>query len=351
MLQTAAPSEGITPDIPDPFGKRDVCKAGTVFEDGSPDENTGNFGTVDTNEGGGTVTTNAGTVMINMKDGTIETNGGIVTTNSEGALISENSGEVKTNEGEITKNTGKVGTNKGMIDNYEGGTVETNEGEGEVYNYGGTVSSNQGTEYFSVSITVNNGSVSYDNGITDHNESKWFGNSNGGAAATVTITPNQGFKIDKISLPEGVDAAKNKDGSWTITVNSLTDAFILSMDSKPIPKPKPQPRDSRGSEETEEEISINVSLVSDFERFNLALAERIRRAPANGTVTADAGTFTGLTGVVFAALAERPDVTAEIRYADQGGSHLLTIPAGFDVTGLLKGSWFVSFADLAAMLK
>ena len=34
MLQTAAPPEDITPELPDPFSKRDVCKAGTSFKYG-----------------------------------------------------------------------------------------------------------------------------------------------------------------------------------------------------------------------------------------------------------------------------------------------------------------------------
>ena len=53
MLQTAAPPEGITANIPDPFGKRDVCKTGTIFKygeaepgDASRDDSTHKVGAI-----------------------------------------------------------------------------------------------------------------------------------------------------------------------------------------------------------------------------------------------------------------------------------------------------------------
>ncbi len=77
------------------------------------------------------------------------------------------------------------------------------------------------------------------------------------------------------------------------------------------------------------------------------MAKQIRQAPENGTVEMDAGSFDGLTRVVFKALGERPDVTLKL----QTKEGLITIPAGAGLLEKIGKKNTVSFAELKDMLK
>ena len=77
------------------------------------------------------------------------------------------------------------------------------------------------------------------------------------------------------------------------------------------------------------------------------MAKQIRQAPENGTVEMDAGSFDGLTRVVFKALGERPDVTLKL----QTKEGMITIPAGAGLLEKIGGKNTVSFAELKDMLK
>ena len=123
----------------------------------------------------------------------------------------------------------------GVVLNYENGTVETN--NGEVYNYGGTVTTNVGTEFFSMKI-VNESTVTtqYGNGFTQKNDDYWLGtNGTTKTTGTVVITPKDGYEIKDIQ-PSGnlKEATKNADGSWTLIFESGTNtAFNVDTAKKP----------------------------------------------------------------------------------------------------------------------
>ena len=68
---------------------------------------------------------------------------------------------------------------------------------------------------------------------------------------------------------------------------------------------------------------------SAFDSFCNELVWKIRNAPQNGTVEADAGDFPGLMQKVFTALNDRPDVSLKLKTRDGK----ITIPAG---AGLLE---------------
>lgn len=65
---------------------------------------------------------------------------------------------------------------------------------------------------------------------------------------------------------------------------------------------------------------------------------------------ADASRFPGLLRIVFAALAQRPDVALNIRCKIDGQATELSIPAGFDLTSALDGKAMLTFAEIHKML-
>ena len=83
------------------------------------------------------------------------------------------------------------------------------------------------------------------------------------------------------------------------------------------------------------------------EDFSALLARKIRQAPENGTVEADAGAAGGLKKIVFEALDERPDVTVKLK--TQAGD--ITIPAGANLLEKTGGKPSVSFEELKELLK
>lgn len=109
----------------------------------TPNDNIGNYGTVNTNNG--TITTNHKLVDTNGETGYIYANDGQVnlnkgsishnnnTLNTNDHEVIQNDGEVTTNNGTITQNYKQVTTNNGEVEqNF--GTVETNAIDGDVRN-------------------------------------------------------------------------------------------------------------------------------------------------------------------------------------------------------------------------
>ncbi len=92
------------------------------------------------------------------------------------------------------------------------------------------------------------------------------------------------------------------------------------------------------------------ALLDPFTQFCLTLTRRIRTAPENGTVEADAGLWPGLQRVVFEALADRPDVTLKIVCRLDGAATELTLPAGMDLLEKIGDARMTTFADLAKLL-
>ena len=123
-----------------------IVGAQSQFGDAEP--TSGNFGTVETNNG---------KVLINQAGGTVETNakGGIVETNKNGGAIDTNYGLVGKQIGNQFVTDGDTGNfgnvqnnmNGGTVVNNGGGTVVNNNADGTVHNNGGKVGSNSGMVY------------------------------------------------------------------------------------------------------------------------------------------------------------------------------------------------------------
>ena len=186
-----------------------------------------NFCSVKRNEEEGTVKINRGTIARNL--GTVQIITDDILPNGHLACVQENKGTVATNNGVITYNKGSVAENKGTVRenngygvvlNLAGGVVGKN--YGTVYNYGGTVTDKaKGTEYFSVKIT-NSNSTSNGSGLTSYNNQDWLGQKGTTiSTATITITPESGYKITNVSgFGDNVTATQNSDGTWTLTISS-----------------------------------------------------------------------------------------------------------------------------------
>ncbi len=82
-------------------------------------------------------------------------------------------------------------------------------------------------------------------------------------------------------------------------------------------------------EEVKDEAVKNDVTANAFDSFCNELVWKIRNAPQNGTVEADAGDFPGLMQKVFEALNDRPDVSLKLKTRDGE----ITIPDG---AGLLE---------------
>ena len=108
-----------------------------------------------------------------------------------------------------------------------------------------------------------------------------------------------------------------------------------------LPEPEKQEenrKQDQGSAVTVDAADKSSATTSAFDAFCNELVWKIRNAPQNGTVEADAGDFPGLMQKVFGALNDRPDVSLKLKTRDGE----ITIPAG---AGLLEkvsrgvGTW------------
>ena len=185
-----------------------------------------NFHSVKRNEEEGTVKINRGIITYNL--GTVQIITDDIAPDGYLASLTVNRGTVVTNNGVIGLNAGSVAENKGTVKenrrgvvlNLAGGVVEKN--KGTVYNYGGTVTDKAyGTEYFSVKIT-NSNSTSNSSGLTQAYNQDWLGQTGTTVStATITITPESGYKITNVSgFGDNVTATQNSDGTWTLTISS-----------------------------------------------------------------------------------------------------------------------------------
>lgn len=211
------------------------------------------YGYITYNEEGSMVGDNRGCVYLN--DGTVANNYRTVEGNRNRTITNTQNGTVSTNWRTVDTNYGTIGTN----DNYYGeaivsanyGTVQNNKSgavvknqtngvvttnSGEVYNYGGTVGSNTGTgtEYFTVSIVNNTAHTAVSSsGLKNAYGAQWLGHA---STATVTLTPANGYEINEVTgLPTNVTAAKNANGTWTLTVSGGSHTTINVPEATEIP--------------------------------------------------------------------------------------------------------------------
>lgn len=190
-----------------------------------------NNGYIGVNLAGAQVTTNNGTTDANNSDAqiitnnsTINLNSGTVISNSAGGTIKRNNNKVGELDegGNITGNYGVIEVNVGEVLNLDGGVVKEN--NGIVYNFGsGSVESylSASIVYYSISISDFH-STSSSTGLTEAYGKKWLAQEYTDiSTATVTITPDSGYKITNVSgFGDNVTAVQNNDGTWTLTISS-----------------------------------------------------------------------------------------------------------------------------------
>ena len=142
---------------------------GTVGEEGN--NASGNYGTIYINKSGGNVLINqeGGVVDVNQKGGTIETNKGIVGAQNQFGVAEPSSG----NFGTVETNNGKVLINQagGTVEtNAAGGIVETNKNGGTIDTNYGLVGKQIGNQFVTDDETGNFGTVTTNYGIITQNK-------------------------------------------------------------------------------------------------------------------------------------------------------------------------------------
>ena len=90
---------------------------------------------------------------------------------------------------------------------------------------------------------------------------------------------------------------------------------------------------------------------SAYIKTNREAADRIAKAPANGTGKLETGNGTSCYRNVIDALAKRPDVTVVITYNDENHNRkCITIPAGTDLTGYIDDKGYTGYKFLISKL-
>lgn len=88
--------------------------------------------------------------------------------------------------------------------------------------------------------------------------------------------------------------------------------------------------------------------ISAFLKFNRTDAEKLNKAPRNGMVTIDAGQWISFHRMVIDAWKTRPDVTLAINYTYKHEPYRLTIPAGTDLSSVIRDDeQFVGFLAIS----
>ena len=147
-------------------------------------------------------------------------------------------------------------------------------------------------------------------------------------------TPGEAVKEDEVAPQVGVA------GSYDEVVYCTVCGAELSRTAKEIPALEPDP----------EPEPTPVVVDDPFTAFCKSLAYRIRTAPTNGVVEADAMPWPGLQRIVFEALEARPDVTLTLACRVNGAPADLTVPAGSDLLTPLGSRDMLTFEQIAELL-
>ena len=384
-----------------------VVGAYLLDEDGNPvldsngnrvlDPNSGNYGTIDRNKG--SLFINNGKINVNSSlvgAYLLDKDGNPVLDSNGNPVIDPNSGSY----GSVDVN---VDVNIGIIINH--GKVQLN--GGTVYNYGGTVDYNDsGTEYFSVEI-INDTSVThtdhaYGNEFHSYSNRLWLGNVNGSnTQGTVLLTPNEGYVIIDIAVPEGgtlESAVKNNDGTWTLTFRSGENTVYEVPTATEILTPnqngygmnnslnpsnsnnqtQPQPEHTSARPVSLEDYFLITltnhttgdvqtmaysfasaapapagnAVTTTYDSFTAEKIAAVKTAPKDGVVEIDLREtgWTALKRDIFEAAAARGDVTIIIYYSHWGRDYTLTIPAGTALTAEMAGAQFLEVSQLPGLL-
>ena len=152
------------------------------------------------------------------------------------------------------------------------------------------------------------------------------------------VVPADGHAPGEPVKENVVEARIGAQGSYDQVVYCVTCHAELSRVVVVVPAITPEPEPTP------------VVVDDPFTAFCKALAHRIRTAPKNGTVAADATPYAGLQRAVFEALAERPDVTLTLTCRVNGRSTELTVPAGTDLLTPLGAEDVMTFETMAKLL-
>ncbi len=313
-----------------------------------------NKGTVKTNESGGLVEENSQKVVLNASEATVKKNSGIIETNS-GEVTESNEGRIYLNNGDVASNSGIIDDNaasaKDMVNEASGsvfanhalirnyGSVKTNEADGEVYDYGGTVDENNGLHYHDVQLQMSASSKHVKaGGATGFNSydgiETWLEESGTGS---VIVKPNSGYKIDSVSGGSMITAVKNPDGTWTVSVSGITSNMVVPYDVLASMMKK-----------TKNKTASNASSCAFCEECKKLIQNA---EPDSALVLNMAGANQVLLHrAVFEAWEKRPDIGICFIYRMNQQLYLLAVPAGTDLSAIPGGNRSVSILKAAEVL-
>ncbi len=408
---------------------------------------TGNFGTIEINNG---------TIYTNQEDGLIgayllDEDGNQVLDDDGNRVLDQNSGNngtIDTNRGSLFINHAQINVNRGLIgaylldkdgntvlDSYGNPVIDPNSGNfgkvdnnlqgiilnhgyvesngGFVYNYGGTTDDG-GIEYFSVEIindtSITNTDHTYENvssmyvkdGFHSFGGKMWLAKTRAGlATGTVLLTPNKGYEIIDIAVPESgtlESAVKNDDGTWTLTFQSGENTIYEVPTATEILAPnqngygmnnglnpsdsnnqtQPQPEKTSGwpisledyflitlTDHTTGDVQTMAcsfasaapapagnAVTTTYDSFTAEKITAVKTAPKDSVVEIDLREtgWTALKRDIFEAAAARGDVTIIIYYSHWGRDYTLTIPAGTALTAEMAEAQFLEVSQLAGLL-
>ena len=142
---------------------------------------------------------------------------------------------------------------------------------------------------------------------------------------TVKVTADDGYEITSVSGGK-VEAVKNEDGTYTITV--LDGGGIdISAVIRAIVKAEAA---KQASTETAPVVKASAYAVAQNK-----VQKEIANLPQNATYEVDLKNYISFNRKSFEAFSKRPDLTIRVIYKYQGKRYRVTIPAGYPIMDLL----------------
>ena len=136
---------------------------------------------------------------------------------------------MQTNVGTL-QNDGTLSLNRGYVLNRKGGVVKTN--QGHVFNYGGTIEFNQGTEYYLVQVAANHALIRYGSGFVSFAGADfWLA---AGGTGSVEIEPEAGYTLPVGNVPEWMNVSES-NGVFTVTIlqNHQPGSYCINLNVVP----------------------------------------------------------------------------------------------------------------------
>lgn len=146
-----------------------------------------------------------------------------------------------------------------------------------------------------------------------------------GTDLTIKVTADDGYEITSVSGGK-VEAVKNEDGTYTITV--LDGGGIdISAVIRAIVKAEAA---KQASTETAPVVKASAYAVAQNK-----VQKEIANLPQNATYEVDLKNYISFNRKSFEAFSKRPDLTIRVIYKYQGKRYRVTIPAGYPIMDLL----------------